>query len=508
MTDFRFTKTVTEEHLVRSGRYCCLCEEQKGARVEVHHIVPKAKGGTRDFENAIVLCFQCHADVHAYEEKSPKGRKFSPTELRRRRDNWYEKFKQRMPGVDHKTLAGELLEQFADKLAPPQGATAIGTEELAKAAGPDTEARLQEALELQAQHKEREAIDALYEAFHRELEPRAKIELHLLLGNCFIRLSELVQAEGHYKQALEASRQAGSAAHQAAALGNLGVVSSDRGDDATARRLLEEALAIDRQLSDVDGEASDLGNLGILYYHQGDFEEAESHCLMALELHRAAGNLLGEANQLGSLANVYTAQGELAKAETLYQQALEVFRKIGNRLSEATALINLGGFYRRRRELDTAEKVYREALAIGREIDNIATQGQAHSGLGNVNIYRHQLDEAERYHQSALDLNRVIGDRRGETTALTNLATVFSTRRQYDKAQASYEAALSVSQEIGYRIGEATVLANLGILAVETNQPEKACKWLRESAALYEEIGAGGENVEKVRVALAELGCE
>ena len=115
-------------------------------------------------------------------------------------------------GTDEETKARlrvveEQLKELQEKLAPsPQGAADIGTADLAKAAGPDTEARLQEALELQAQHKEREAIDALYAAFRTELEPAAKVEFHLLIGNSFQNLSELEQAEGHYRQALDASR--------------------------------------------------------------------------------------------------------------------------------------------------------------------------------------------------------------------------------------------------------------------------------------------------------------
>jgi tetratricopeptide (TPR) repeat protein len=130
-------------------------------------------------------------------------------------------------------------------MAPPPGAVAIGTEELVTAAGPNTAAHLLEALELRAQHREREAIDALYEAFHRDLGPRAKAELHMLIGNSFLSLSELEEAEGHYRQALDASRQAD---HR-------------------------------------EGEAAALGNLGIVYYDQGDLKLAEDHYLQAL--HRA-----------------------------------------------------------------------------------------------------------------------------------------------------------------------------------------------------------------------------
>ncbi len=70
----------------------------------------------------------------------------------------------------------------------------------------------------------------LLEAFRRDLEPDAKAQLHLLIGNSFLKLSELEEAEGHYKQALDASRDVGNRLGEASALEGLGLVYADQGD--------------------------------------------------------------------------------------------------------------------------------------------------------------------------------------------------------------------------------------------------------------------------------------
>ena len=57
--------------------------------MEIHHIVPKEQGGDDSFDNGIPLCFDCHADVMAYNPKHPKGSKFTPSELREHRDQWF-----------------------------------------------------------------------------------------------------------------------------------------------------------------------------------------------------------------------------------------------------------------------------------------------------------------------------------------------------------------------------------------------------------------------------------
>ena len=86
-----FPQGVRDDALVACGRHCCLCHRFCGLKIEIHHIKPKASGGPDTFDNAIPLCFDCHADMRTYDAKHPKGTKYSEPELRRSRDIWYEK---------------------------------------------------------------------------------------------------------------------------------------------------------------------------------------------------------------------------------------------------------------------------------------------------------------------------------------------------------------------------------------------------------------------------------
>lgn len=86
-----FSRKIIEECMVKSARCCCVCHKQKGLNIEVHHIIPKAKGGQDTEDNAIALCFDCHADAGHYNPKHPRGTKLSPNELKRHKENWYGK---------------------------------------------------------------------------------------------------------------------------------------------------------------------------------------------------------------------------------------------------------------------------------------------------------------------------------------------------------------------------------------------------------------------------------
>lgn len=72
--------------LLWCGRHCCLCGKAAGVGIEVGHLEPKKT----DLENAIPLCFDCHAAVGHYNRQHPRGRKYSIPELKARRDQIYE----------------------------------------------------------------------------------------------------------------------------------------------------------------------------------------------------------------------------------------------------------------------------------------------------------------------------------------------------------------------------------------------------------------------------------
>ena len=96
-----FSPEVAERALLACARHCCLCHKLCGSKIETHHIL---QGGGDTFENCIPLCFDCHAEVGAYNTLHPKGKKFSVTELQGHRDRWYQLVrdgKYRLPDSNH-----------------------------------------------------------------------------------------------------------------------------------------------------------------------------------------------------------------------------------------------------------------------------------------------------------------------------------------------------------------------------------------------------------------------
>ena len=74
--------------LANTGRMCCICGFLH--KVQVHHIVPKYKGGTDDIDNAISLCPNCHDEVHGQYAPGRISRMYTPDELKAHRQRTIE----------------------------------------------------------------------------------------------------------------------------------------------------------------------------------------------------------------------------------------------------------------------------------------------------------------------------------------------------------------------------------------------------------------------------------
>lgn len=83
-----FDKKKASQLLAKCHRRCCVCHRFCGVKMELHHAEHSSDGGSDDIENAIPLCFECHAEVNHYNDAHPKGRKFSKEELLEHKKQW------------------------------------------------------------------------------------------------------------------------------------------------------------------------------------------------------------------------------------------------------------------------------------------------------------------------------------------------------------------------------------------------------------------------------------
>ena len=196
---------------------------------------------------------------------------------------------------------------------------------------PDSRRRslLIQGLEAMRRYAFSEAIGFLRECLGEGVKESEKIALLILIGNCFLSISQLREAEGHYSEARAMAKEANNKDGLSAVLGNMGIIYQTKGELDEALEYHQQALEIDREIGKREGEADDLGNMGIIYQIKGELDMALEHHQQALEIDREIGKREGEASDLGNMGNVYQTKGELDKALEHYERALEIFEEIG-----------------------------------------------------------------------------------------------------------------------------------------------------------------------------------
>jgi hypothetical protein len=113
-----FSQKDVQKLLVACHRRCCICHRFCGVKMEIDHIIPKSEQGPSTFENGIPVCFECHAEIHSYNDQHPRGRKFQPEELRQHRDQWFDICKNRPDVFNARFLSAEVgpLQALIDEL--------------------------------------------------------------------------------------------------------------------------------------------------------------------------------------------------------------------------------------------------------------------------------------------------------------------------------------------------------------------------------------------------------
>ena len=91
-----FPKEVVESILIKSRRHCAVCDSWCAQNIEIHHI-DSPEDNSED--NAIPVCFDCHANIGHYNAKHPKGKKYTPSELRKLRDICFGKYSDTPPAM-------------------------------------------------------------------------------------------------------------------------------------------------------------------------------------------------------------------------------------------------------------------------------------------------------------------------------------------------------------------------------------------------------------------------
>jgi len=89
--DLQHYLKIRSQVLLRDNFRCQKCNYYK--HLEVHHIIPRSKGGSDDPKNLITLCQRCHARKHGFKNRENKRKRHSKRNRRKKFKRYLNKHK-------------------------------------------------------------------------------------------------------------------------------------------------------------------------------------------------------------------------------------------------------------------------------------------------------------------------------------------------------------------------------------------------------------------------------
>jgi TPR repeat protein/Mrp family chromosome partitioning ATPase len=307
-------------------------------------------------------------------------------------------------------------------------------------------------------------------------------EIEYELGNAYAALKNWSEAQSHYLASILFFRDRGYTRAATMNLLGLGNICRARGRWKDANVYLEACLQRFQAGNDHEGQALAALELGHLSSDQGELATAlhwwEQSLASWHEFEKNEfGNKSGEAVVLNSMGTIYRRQHRWDDAIAVHKQALSTFRKLGILNEEAQALINIAVVYADQGCAADAALYCEEAVEIVRELDTrdegllkqaaeIGSSAAAYT-LGLL-IEDEDPSQAESWYRRAAEAGRI--------DAAVNLGVLVHGR---DPAEAEH----------WYRIaaggGDADGQRNLAILLLERGGPlDEAERWLRMAAGV------------------------
>ncbi len=233
--------------------------------------------------------------------------------------------------------------------------------------------------------------------------------------------------------------------------------------------LLEASLAAARRQHDRLMEGRALGNIGNVYAELGEQERAIPFYHQWLEISREVGDRRAETGVLANLGHAYTALRAWSHAIHLYEQGISQSVALGEQKIEGYIRGGLGRIHESQGDFRGAAQCYEHALNLARSSGDVRGEIVALEALARNALLYGNLQQAKRYSQQALTISQSISDRRSEADVLVQIGTILQANNEYREAISYLDRALVLAEELSLPHVIIRALINLSLVHAHEN---------------------------------------
>ncbi|MBD2413976.1 hypothetical protein FACHB389_12510 [Nostoc calcicola FACHB-389] len=324
-------------------------------------------------------------------------------------------------------------------------------------------------------------------------------EAYSSIGNFYLNMKELAQAQEFIQQGLTVAQQSGNLKAERNALSYLAGVYIAQGYNAKAIELGQRELEITRLLKDPLLEVRALLGLASTYNVLGDYEQGIKLSQQALtkseeiDIQKVPKNnqeyaLGSKPDTLGLLSLIYTNLGEYDKALEFAQKRLNLVRSLKNPKLEAEALISLGGVYNSSQDFLKAIEFTQQALTIARDIKNSDLEAQALKQISANHTVKGDYQQALDSAQQVLVIAEKTKNLNLKIDALDIQRKIYTNQGNYQKTLELFQNTLSIAKQNDAQNSEWTTLLEIGVFYKTLGDEQKSIEYLQQALALAQKI--------------------
>ncbi|MGN6301988.1 MAG: ATP-binding protein [Angustibacter sp.] len=332
-------------------------------------------------------------------------------------------------------------------------------------------------------------LDAMAQVADELDDPLRQVRLLTARSQAAFENSEYDSASRSAEEAAAVAARAGLVREEADALLGWGKSLTWHGQNAEARRVLDQALSRARDAGDSALEAETLRYLSMLCGNQGEYDTALELLHQAQEVLRESGDAEARSVVLAQTATALFQLGRYAEAQAVLEQALPVFRLSGHRYRVGIVLGNLASTGLMLRRVAEARRWCEEAVEIATALDDRESLATSLDVLGQLDVVLGRWNAAAQRLCAALQIADAVPAAALQTDCLAWLGEVELARGDVELALELAQRAVAVAGQAELVTEAATADLALGRVATAAGEADVAQAALERAVHRFRGLG-------------------